>query len=417
MILAVLATSPLAAQDKLLPVVHFGRISSEDGLFSSNITSRIVRDSLGFVWIGTVDGLARYDGYTIKDYRNIPEDPYSLSSNTIMSLLVDKHQRLWVGTWVTGLSLYDRAHERFLNFLPRPGDPSWYATSTIYRILEDRSGCLWLGTPAGVVRVELPGQVDLEDPDSLLHNIRFTTFPLGTPAVAARDLSLRNDGNILVASDRGLRVLDPVTATFSRAGLDGTLGRELDSIFAYRLASDLNGDLWIGTGINGLFRVDWHNNSIANFKHRPDDSLSIRSNDIRDLAVDWEGNLWIASPLGVELFSTRTGRRIPFLPFDRAPRGATGTTLSVDGTGTLWIGTQMEGGGVHRVSRKSLRFSHYSIPLPGGRPMGFETIKRANDGTFWLSSVGMLYQINVAERRVSEIDQCVPGEGADRPVA
>ena len=98
------ALSHLSAQEQLLPVFHFNRLSSEDGLFSSYITSRIIRDSLGFIWVGTVDGLERYDGYRIKDHHNLPDDPNSLSSNTIMSLFVDRHQRLWVGTWVTGCS-------------------------------------------------------------------------------------------------------------------------------------------------------------------------------------------------------------------------------------------------------------------------------------------------------------------------
>jgi len=77
--------------------------------------SRVVRDDNGFVWLGTVNGLERYDGNSFKDYRNNPDDPSSLSSNTIMSLLVDRKQRLWVGTFETGLSLFDAGRDRFLS--------------------------------------------------------------------------------------------------------------------------------------------------------------------------------------------------------------------------------------------------------------------------------------------------------------
>ena len=98
---------PLSAQEKLLPVFHFNRLRA--GLYADGMRSRVVRNGKGFVWLGTVNGLERYDGSSFKDYRNIPDDPHSLSSNTIMSLLVDSKNRLWIGTFESGLSLYDAA--------------------------------------------------------------------------------------------------------------------------------------------------------------------------------------------------------------------------------------------------------------------------------------------------------------------
>jgi ligand-binding sensor domain-containing protein len=148
--LLMVGLQPLIAQDKLLSVFHFQRVN---GLFSNFIRSRVVRDEEGFAWIGTSNGLARYDGYSVKDYRNVTDDPFSLSSNYIPALLVDKEHRLWVGTYDTGLSLYDRATDRFFNLLPRSGDSSWYQAKTIAGMLEDRHGNLWLASRfGGVVR-------------------------------------------------------------------------------------------------------------------------------------------------------------------------------------------------------------------------------------------------------------------------
>jgi ligand-binding sensor domain-containing protein len=120
----------LAAQDHLLPVFHFTRLST--GVSPGGMRSRVVRDDKGFVWLGTVNDLERYDGNSLKDYRNVPHDSHSLSSNTIMSLLADSKHRLWLGTFETGLSLFDEVNDRFVNFLPRHGDSLWLQSGTVW---------------------------------------------------------------------------------------------------------------------------------------------------------------------------------------------------------------------------------------------------------------------------------------------
>ena len=148
--------STFFAQDQLLPVLHFQHLSTDDGLPTNEIRSPVVRDGKGFFWIGTFNGLERYDGYSFKDYRKLPDDPYSLSSNVVWSLLVDRKQRLWVGTFETGLSLYDPTHDHYVNFLPREGDSLWLQSKTVMVIYEDRSGNIWLGTfDGGVVRIAI----------------------------------------------------------------------------------------------------------------------------------------------------------------------------------------------------------------------------------------------------------------------
>ena len=115
------STLPLLAQEQLLPVFHFNHLTTADGLPTNNIFG-VVRDSKGFVWVGTGNGLARYDGYSFKTYRNVPNDSTSLPSSMIMMVKEDSKHRLWLGTWDAGLSLYDSGRDCFINFYPRPGD-------------------------------------------------------------------------------------------------------------------------------------------------------------------------------------------------------------------------------------------------------------------------------------------------------
>ncbi len=165
---------PLAAQDKLLPVFHFNRLTTADGFPSNEMRSNVVRDPQGFIWVGTVDGLVRYDGYSCKVYRNQPGNPHSLSSNSVITLHVDRKGRLWVGTSATGLSLYDPSKDRFVNFLPRRADSLWFQGHYVGYIMEDGAGPLWIGFADGqAVRLDLGSALDDTHPDSVARHAKF----------------------------------------------------------------------------------------------------------------------------------------------------------------------------------------------------------------------------------------------------
>ena len=76
----------------------FEKFSTEQGL-SQNSIMRILQDSRGFLWICTINGLNRYDGYQFKIFRNIPGDSTSLSNNKILSICEDKSGNIWIGTY------------------------------------------------------------------------------------------------------------------------------------------------------------------------------------------------------------------------------------------------------------------------------------------------------------------------------
>ena len=78
-------------------VIQFEHLNSEDGL-SQNAGLAIFQDSRGYLWIGTQDGLNRYDGYSFKTFKHDPEDPTSISHNSILSMAEDKDGTLWIGT-------------------------------------------------------------------------------------------------------------------------------------------------------------------------------------------------------------------------------------------------------------------------------------------------------------------------------
>ena len=240
---------PLASQYKLLPVLHFNHLTTADGLPTDNIFG-VSRDSKGFVWVGTGSGLARYDGYGFKTYRNLLSDSSSISSSMVMGAKEDSKHRLWVSTWDAGLSLYDPGRDCFINFYPRPGDSTWLQTRTVYSMVEDAEGVLWFGTSKGVggiVRVELPEPAEPGTMEDLARGIHFKTYTLGTPRNGANDMCMHPDGRILVASDSGLLFFDRKTGAISRPNFPDPIGRRLESVFIWRLIQDQSADLWLAS--------------------------------------------------------------------------------------------------------------------------------------------------------------------------
>lgn len=125
------------------------RIDSSSGLSHNSVYS-LLQDRQGFMWIGTVDGLNRYDGHEFLVYRYDPSDPTSLSNNLVNVLFEDQGGSLWVGT-EDGLNRFDRARDRFTRYSLLPDNPE-AVQEIIHAIFEDRSGALWIGTSLGLFR-------------------------------------------------------------------------------------------------------------------------------------------------------------------------------------------------------------------------------------------------------------------------
>ncbi|MBN2116487.1 MAG: hypothetical protein JW730_07950 [Anaerolineales bacterium] len=131
--------------------VRFEHITVQDGL-SQNAALAIFQDRRGFLWIGTQDGLNRYDGYSFTTFKQDADNPASISHNSILSIAEDRDGLLWIGTWGGGLNRFDPATEKFTAYRHIPDDPSSLSNDTVTSILEDSNGVLWVGTLDGLNR-------------------------------------------------------------------------------------------------------------------------------------------------------------------------------------------------------------------------------------------------------------------------
>ena len=177
--------------------IRFQRLTSEDGLPQSAVHA-VAQDSAGFMWLGTQEGLVRYNGYTFTTFEHDPQDPTSLGSGWIWSLLEDRQGDLWIGTDGGGLHRFDEADGSFERVMLAPADPDAGTGDRVRVIFEDVEGQLWIGTDDGLVRL---GR-DRTDPLRFVHD---PERPDSMASERVRSITQDTRGDIWLGTDGGRR--------------------------------------------------------------------------------------------------------------------------------------------------------------------------------------------------------------------
>ncbi|MEJ2011291.1 MAG: two-component regulator propeller domain-containing protein [Anaerolineales bacterium] len=347
--------------------ISFDHLSLEDGL-SQSVVGDIVQDGRGFLWLGTQDGLNRFDGYNFRIFRHAPGDPQSLIHNLITVLAIDHQGALWVGT-TAGLDRYDRSTETFTHFLSDPQDPTSLTANPITALAADSTGFLWVGTGAGLNRLDVESgavlrfQNDPSDPESLTGNI-------------INDLVLDHQGYLWIATTAGLDRLDPRSGSFEHFAPDPSDPNSLLGTTVNSIALGEGNVLWAATTA-GLNRLDLGSGDISHFISDPTDPNSLPPSNINAAFEDDSGTLWLGT--ASDGLSRLTPGSNHFIHFrhdaldQKSLANDNVVTVYQDASGILWFGTF--GGGVDRYDRWKAKF--LNITGDPSDPMGL------NDGCVW----------------------------------
>src|SRR4051812_18861322 len=128
--------------------LYFRHFTIQQGL-SQNTVTCILQDRTGFIWLGTEDGLNRYNGYEVDVFKHDPSDPGTISQSNIRCLFEDDHEVLWVGT-DDGLNSYERSTEKFKHYRNDPSNSNSIGNNVVSGIAQDKTGLLWIGTNNGL---------------------------------------------------------------------------------------------------------------------------------------------------------------------------------------------------------------------------------------------------------------------------
>ncbi len=381
---ALLATSPAEALDPARAVTQYRHEvwKTREGLPQSSAES-LVQTRDGYLWIGTQEGLARFDGarFVVFDRASTPE----LRHNRILALLEDRRGRLWLGTEGGGLTI--RNEERFRTFGRTDGLPS----DIVRALAEDGEGRLWVGTDAGLLSrddrsftawgasdglpegpvralaVDVAGTVWAGTALGLYRRSGrgFVPAPVHEPVLS---LHAASDGTVLAGTSHGLRLLHDgrVEALGASDGLPGDVVN-----CALR---DQRGTIWIGTS-QGLAR--WSNGRVSTFT--PAQGLS--NGNVLSLLEDREGTLWVGTQDGgLNKLSDAS-----FTPWGvREGLSAEVTwAVFVDRDGAVWSGTDSAGVNVRRGDRVTTIGVAEGLAAPG-----VQAIWQHPDGSVWLGTRG-----------------------------
>jgi PAS domain S-box-containing protein len=389
--------------------IRFTHLSTEQGLSQSRV-DHMLQDRRGFIWIGTYNGLNRYDGYRFKTYKPDPNNPNSLGGLQVGALFEDRSGFLWIGI-DQELDRFDPATETFTHFRADPDNPD-SLSGYVEHMTQDRDGMLWLATRDGLDRLDpASGRVthyrnNPNDPHSLSsddvrfvledrqgtlwiatgagldafdrrtgHVLRYSNFQ--QPPLAPLDRILEDrSGMLWVSATRGggLASLDPRTGVFTRytwfEGWPGTPDtRECSAIL-----EDQHGMLWLATRPDGLVRFDRARRLFTRYRNDPREPASLNDNIAVSLLEDREDGIWAGtSKGGVNRFPNEPSLFTVFRNEPGNPNSLdAGTLVSVfeDSQGILWIGTQSQ---LNRLDRKTGRYTFYrhdpanSASIAGGR--------------------------------------------------
>jgi ligand-binding sensor domain-containing protein/signal transduction histidine kinase/DNA-binding response OmpR family regulator len=355
---------------------YFSHFQVENGL-SNNSVECSIQDDDGFLWVGTINGLNRFDGYTFKTFYYDPRDTTSIGSNFIRCLYNDSHGIIWVGT-NKGVYTFDKIGERFhlVRALPRGnstqiiGDARgsfWFIIDQCVYRLEPASGqvkcyamdgrlpvatslamapdsSLWVSTSKGCIRKYLPLQDSFYTYSSYLRS----ADQLST---SVEKLCPMNDSVFLIGTkNEGAKVFNLRTGRYKDII---TLNKEGTGIYVRSIMRRSQYEYWIGTE-TGIYIYDSRDGSVVHLEREYDNPYSISDNVVFAFCQDREGGLWVGTYLGG--LNYLPGKYVlfeKFFPRLRLPSlsGSAVHEICKDRFGDLWVGT--EDGGVDRVSSRT----------------------------------------------------------------
>lgn len=444
-LLLALAASAAAAVPELPPVsARFRRVGSEQGL-SHDTVFTVVQDRQGYIWLGTEQGLNRFDGYGSRVFTHDIDAPGSLAEDDVSCLLVDRQGRLWVATWGGGLDRFEPATEMFVHTRADPTRPDALHDNRVQTLLEDRDGRIWAGTFAGGLSRLDPstGRIttfrhDPGDPSSLPDDHVWTLAqapdgaiwtgterglarldpatgrslgpasaqfgPGALPHPVVRALLLDRAGLLWVGTEVGLARIDPATRELTGFASGTPEAEVLASSPINTIFQAGSGDIWVGTNRRGLLRISAATGEVTRFVNDPMRSWSLSNDDVRSLLEDASGMLWIATRGGgASLYDLKPPKflHVPHDPLDTGSisESRVGAILR-DRSGALWVGTL---GGLDRYDSARRAFEHFRArpddadTLPSN---GVRSLLEDREGRLWVGTWrGGLSRFDVARRR------------------
>ena len=336
--------------------IHYKNDLSNKYSLSDNKITSLYEDNEGNIWIGTYNGGLNElpvsaknlspDNVKFKIYKRNKNAKEDIGSNSIMAILQDKQNCIWLGTFGNGLTRFNIINNTFTHFEHNPLNSNSLSGNDVISLCEDSSGIIWAGTHLG------EGITKLE-----MSKVKFN--------------QIKNDpSNINSLSD------DVVWAIYQ----------------------DKHKNLWIGTYRGGLNKYDIRNNKFTHYLHNPNNPFSISDNHIRAIAEDKFGNFWIGTYSGgLDKFNPSTGKFISYKHIlnDQATIGANQVQdIFIDSASNVWLATFTGGLNRFRITNpqsNEIKFEHFVNNPSNPHSLSdnrLYTLYQDKEGNLWIGTFG-----------------------------
>jgi signal transduction histidine kinase/ligand-binding sensor domain-containing protein/DNA-binding response OmpR family regulator len=305
---------------------------------TNSIVLSLLEDNSGSIWIGTRDdglfkiSISKKDAYSIIHFRKSADIRLALSSNDIRSLYQTTDGNIWIGT-KNGLNRYNIDSNTISSYqVNLPKDP--LLNITIYSILE-HEGNLLLGSDKGLLKFN----------PNTLHSKRYSSDKNLKNAVYK--IIASHDNKLIVGSKiNGLLIIDPATKVITELNKNHNQSSELNTNMVFDIYSDKLGNIWLGTNV-GFKKLTYSTNAIELYRQQNNDSKCIASNENHAIFLDSKENLWIgARGQGLNLINKKNGSctlfdskniNLPNISFNLI------LAIEEDLQGNIWIASYDEG--------------------------------------------------------------------------
>ncbi len=390
-----LCSSMLEAQD-----YHFKQISLAEGLSQSSINA-IAQDANGFLWLGTQDGLNRFDGSKFNIYKNIPFDSSSLSENFITALCVDTQNQLWIGTMNEGLHLFHPENGTFSRFYHQANDENTISSNNITKIYTDKKGNVWVGTTNGLNLIEHRKKT-----------IRFKRFQYNPTLTRSfpdinhiNDILVDKQDNLWLATSKGLFQFTLQTTeksillkqkkhwyTVENVPQNGSLAHNL----IRTIEEDALGRIWIGSAEalqlleNNIFKT------IHLFKNGTTETIN-------DLHIDKKGQLLVGTFHGIFILKYAAKKYAAPILYEHLTGGINSLHDNMilhifednHHEGLFWLGTYLSG--IGQMYERKKRFVTNYLKSPAiGQEIGASVnlLVKQKDNVLWLNTTSGLLRFD-----------------------
>ncbi len=450
----------------------------EDGLSQATVNC-IVQDKKGFIWIGTQDGLNRYDGYRVVSFIHKPDDMTSLSNNYVNQVIIDHQDDLWILT-PSGLDKFDYQTEKFIHY-PMPTNTQ---SKTLYywSMQSGNNDNIWITTSDGLIEfnqktekfhyfssgqeyglstnntyhtVTVSKENILVTTDNGLYNFdhnnnKYHPVPLPQTIDSKQNARINCISNIVndlyfLCSENGIYVFYQnqyyfisnqnlgIRARTSKiligeknelwiATLDGLYLKQIDreNLFSSlsetinlllkeqnitELYQDKNKVLWIGTNINGAFKLLPLAHSFLHFSSQSNANTKLASNVVISISQSPLGDVWVGDTQGgITIVSNNTSQKTFNLKNNRG-ENFHHNILDIEFDGdSIWIANAQ---GITRANTTFEAQETFNLYDQSGQHKTYATqVFKTPDGKLWLT--GLKSGLNLYNRKNKKFEPIVP---------